>query len=171
MKIFLRKLYSASKATTPISLGKRLAAAREAAGLSIQEVAYQTGLSEEWICALESELTDLAKKEVIGTPDSAYHRLFLLRYINLLSIPLAEVSSQLPSMASLNPPGSTFLKNWNQEPELPSAPCWRDPSSRFYFPPQLGLSLLRIVFLVFLIVMLFYSWKTLRHLYRAIADF
>ncbi|MBX9743128.1 MAG: hypothetical protein K2W99_06295 [Chthoniobacterales bacterium] len=168
MNFFFNKFKSGSKATTPISLGKRLAAAREASGLSIEGAAHKSGLSEECICSLES---DFQKKKIINTSDSAYQRLILLRYIKFLSIPLTEISSQLPPMASLNPPGSFFLKNWGKEPSLPPAPCWRDPSSRFYFPPRLGLSLVRIGFLFFLILISFYACETLRHLYRTIAHF
>lgn len=166
INLFFKKLPSSSTVITPTSLGECLKKKREEAGISIEEAAWKVGVSVAYLQALESTIS---KKERGENPDAAYQRLVILRYAKFLSLPLEEIKSELPLMALLNPPKSSFLKNWNQEPSLPKATCWQDPSSRFYFPPRLGLSLKRLGLLFFLIISFVYGWEILRHFYRIIA--
>lgn len=156
--------------TKIISLGARLAAARQAAGLSLEETAKKIKLSEEFLLAIE---TDFKKENLhsIAACDPGYRRLLVFRYANMLGIPLSEIRSQLPPMASLSPSESSFLKNWNQQPVLPSVSCWAVRSSSFYFPSTRTASLWRIALLLLVLFFFFQGWNILRHLHFIIRTF
>ncbi len=147
-------------------LGKKLLEARHAAGLSLEEAACKAALHEDCIRALELDLSE-TNTNAFALGDPSYRRFIALRYAHVLGLSADMIRSELPPLASLDPPDSTFLKNWNQA-RTPSGSCWARPSASLYFSPRLVVSLKRVLLLVVVLVTAFYSWNILRHFYRVV---
>ncbi len=92
------------------SIGKRLAAAREAKGLSVDDVAHSTRMRPDKILALEAD-------DYSSFPSASYARSFLQTYGRLLSM---EIGDQLGTLGAEHQVDVASYQYLNHAPEQTS---------------------------------------------------
>jgi cytoskeleton protein RodZ len=91
------------------SLGRRLAAAREAKGLEIEKAAHDTRIRLQ-------RLKDLEADDYSRFPHPSYARMFLADYAKYLGIPAADIRSLLPESGDCGAGGYHYIDTLGAEP-------------------------------------------------------
>jgi cytoskeleton protein RodZ len=90
------------KQDVELTLGQRLAAARERKGLELEKAAHDTRMRPQRLRELEAD-------DYSRCPHPSYARMFLKDYAKYLGIPLAEIKDQLPEAGESGAGGYTYI--------------------------------------------------------------
>jgi len=141
--------------TNDLFVGARLGAARERAGIPLEQAARDTRIRVQRLREIETD-------DFSGFAHPTYARLFLLDYAAYLGVPQDEIRPLLPDQAIPAASGFQYLEALGDGSSLPTASGGRRKRSRFH--PLVFVGAIGIVLL--LIFAGFSIWLTVRKIER-----